>query len=204
MRKLIVGAFVSLDGVMQAPGAPDEDREGNFKHGGWLAPFVDSKFEDVMTDWITRAGAFLLGRKTYEIFASYWPTITNPKDQIAVALNSRPKFVASRTLNDVTWKNSTLLEGDVASAVRKLKEQEGGEIEVHGSANFIQTLLRDDLIDGFRIWRFPVTLGTGKRLFDEGTISANFRLTEVQQTSKGGVLTVYERAGKVEHGEIGR
>lgn len=204
MRKLTVGAFVTLDGVVQAPGGPEEDLEQAFKHGGWLAPFVDPKFEKIMTDWTAGAGAFLLGRKTYEMFASYWPTITNPKDEIATALNSRPKYVASRTLNDVTWTNSTLLEGDVASAVAELKKEEGGEIEVHGSANLIQTLMRHDLVDRFRIWTAPVTLGSGKRLFAEGTVPARFQLSEVQQTTTGAVLMVYDRAGDVRSGVIGR
>lgn len=203
MRKLIVGAFVTLDGVVQAPGGPREDLEGNFKHGGWLAPFVKPKFEKIMTDWTNRGGAYLLGRKTYEIFANYWPKVTDPADQIASAFNSRPKYVASRTLKDLTWKGTTLLDGDVAAAVADLKKQDGGEIQVHGSANLIQTLMRNDLVDTFRLWFAPITLGSGKRLFDEGTIPAGFQLADIQQGTKGALLMVYERAGNVEQGEIG-
>jgi len=202
MRKLITGAFVSLDGVMQAPGGPDEDREGGFKHGGWLVPHFDDRFLQIMTDWTRRAGAFLLGRKTYEIFAQAWPKSTDPADEIAVALNTRPKFVASRTLREVGWNNSHLLQGDVAAQVAKLKSQEGGEIQVHGSGALVQTLLERDLIDTLRLWLFPVTLGTGKRLFGEGTIPASFRLADTQVVASGAVLHVYERAGGLRYGEL--
>ena len=147
---------------------PDEDRDGGFRHGGWLVPYFDEKFVEIMTDWTKRAGAFLLGRKTYEIFAGSWPKSSDPADEIATALNTRPKFVASRTLDTLAWNNSHLLKSDVAEEVAKLKAQEGGEIQVHGSSNLIQTLLKHDLVDTFRIWQFPVVLGTGKRLFGEG------------------------------------
>jgi dihydrofolate reductase len=139
MRKLVVGTFLTLDGVMQAPGGPNEDREGGFRHGGWLVPYFDEKFGEIMTEWTKRAGAYLLGRKTYEIFAASWPKSTDPADEIATALNTRPKFVASRTLDKVTWNNSHLLKGDVIKEVAKLKVLEGGEIQVHGSSNLLQT-----------------------------------------------------------------
>ena len=202
MRKLVVGSFLTLDGVMQAPGGPNEDREGGFVHGGWLVPYFDEKFVEIMTEWSKRAGAFLLGRKTYEMFAASWPTSTDPGDEIATALNTRPKFVASRTLDKVTWNNSHLLKGDVAEEVVKLKVQEGGEIQVHGSSNLLQTLLKHNLIDTFRIWQFPVVVGTGKRLFGEGTIPGSFRLVDTQQTATGAVLHVYERAGNLKYGEV--
>ena len=202
MRKLVVGTFLTLDGVMQAPGGPDEDREGGFRHGGWLVPYFDEKFGEIMTEWTKRAGAFLLGRKTYEIFAASWPTSTDPADEIATALNTRPKFVASRTLDEVTWNNSRLLRGDVAEEVAKLKVREGGEIQVHGSSDLLQTLLERDLIDTLRLWQFPVVVGTGKRLFGEGTIPGSFRLVDTQQTATGAVLHVYERAGGLEYGEV--
>jgi len=202
MRKLVVGTFVTLDGVMQAPGGPDEDRDGDFQHGGWLVPYFDEKLVEIMTDWTIRAGAFLLGRKTYEIFAGSWPKSTDPADLIATALNTRPKHVASRTLHEVTWNNSSLLEGDVAEVVARLKAQEGGEIQVHGSGNLLQTLLRDDLIDTLRIWQFPVVIGTGKRLFGKGTIPRSFRLVDTQLASTGAVLHVYERAGGLRYGEV--
>jgi dihydrofolate reductase len=202
MRKLVVGAFTTLDGVMQAPGGPDEDRDGGFRHGGWLVPYFDEKFVEIMTDWTKRAGAFLLGRKTYEIFAGSWPKSTDPADEIATALNTRPKFVASRTLDTLAWNNSHLLKGDVAEEVAKLKAQEGGEIQVHGSSNLIQTLLKHDLVDTLRIWQFPVVLGTGKRLFGEGTIPRSFRIVDTQMNTTDAVLHVYERAGGLKYGEV--
>ena len=202
MRKLIAGAFTSLDGVVQAPGGPDEDRDGGFPHGGWLVPYFDEKFGQAMTEWTKRAGAFLLGRRTYEIFAGSWPNATDPADEIATALNTRPKFVASRTLEEVSWNNAHLLEGDVVEGVAKLKAQDGGELQVHGSGGLLQTLLEHDLVDTLRIWQFPVVLGTGKRLFGEGASPAAFRLVESQQTPAGAVLHVYERAGKLRYGEV--
>ena len=202
MRKLVVGTFLTLDGVMQAPGGPNEDREGGFQHGGWLVPFFDEQFGESMTEWTLRAGAFLLGRKTYEIFAASWPKSTDPADEIAIALNTRPKFVASRTLGEVTWNNSHLLKDAVAEEVAKLKVHDGGEIQVHGSSDLLQTLLKHDLIDTFRIWQFPVVVGSGKRLFGEGAIPRSFRLADTQQTATGAVLHVYERAGGLEYGEV--
>ncbi len=202
MRKLVVGAFTTLDGVVQAPGGPDEDRDGGFQHGGWLVPYFDARFGEIMTEWTIRAGAFLLGRKTYEIFADSWPKSTDPADEIAAALNTRPKFVASRTLDKVNWNNSILLEGDVAEEVAKLKAQDGGEIQVHGSSNLVQTLLEDDLVDTLRIWQFPVVLGTGKRLFGEGTIPRSFRLVDTQLNTTGAALHIYERAGGLKYGEV--
>ena len=202
MRKLVVGVFRTLDGVMQAPGGPDEDRDGGFQHGGWLVPYFDEQFLQVMTEWTKQAGAFLLGRKTYEMFAVSWPNSTDPADEIATALNTRPKFVASRTLDAVNWGNSHLLRGDVAEEVSKLKAQEGGEIQVHGSSDLLQTLLKQNLVDTLRIWQFPVVVGTGKRLFGEGTIPSSFRLVDTQQTATGAVLHVLERAGGLIYGEV--
>jgi dihydrofolate reductase len=201
MRKLIVGAFTSLDGVVQAPGGPGEDRDGGFPHGGWLVPYFDERFGQLMTEWTKRAGAFLLGRKTYEMFAGSWPNATDPADEAAAALNTRPKFVASRTLKEVSWRNAHLLEGDVSEEVARLKAQDGAEIQVHGSGQLLQTLLEHDLVDTLRIWQFPVVLGTGKRLFGEGAIPLAFRLVESQQTPAGAVLHVYERAGKLGYGQ---
>lgn len=202
MRKLVVGTFVTLDGVMQAPGGPDEDREGGFVHGGWLVPYFDEKFLQIMTEWTKQASAFLLGRKTYEMFAASWPNATDPADESAAALNTRPKFVASRTLEKVTWNNSHLLKGDVTEAVAKLKAEAEGEIQVHGSSHLLQTLLKHNLVDTLRIWQFPVVLGTGKRLFGEGTMPGSFRLVDTQQIATGAVLHVYERAGDLKYGEV--
>jgi dihydrofolate reductase len=202
MSKLVAGTFLTLDGVMQAPGGPDEDRDGRFEHGGWLVPYFDDRLGEIMTEWIKRAGAFLLGRRTYEIFAGSWPRSTDPADEIATALNTRPKFVASRTLETVDWNNSHLLKGDVAEEVAKLKAQDAGEIQVHGSSGLLQTLLEHDLIDTLRIWHFPVVVGPGKRLFGEGTIPRSFRLVDSQQTTPGAVLHVYERVGDLRYGEV--
>lgn len=202
MRKLVAGAFVTLDGVMQAPGGPDEDREGGFPHGGWLVPFLDEEFGAAMSAWTTRAGGFLLGRKTYEIFAASWPKSTDPADEAGAALNSRPKYVASRTLERLEWQNSTLLRGDVVEEVARLKKQDGGEIQVHGSSDLLQTLLRHDLVDTLRIWQFPVVLGTGKRLFGAGASPGRFRLVDTMVTAPGAALHVYERAGRLNYGEV--
>lgn len=202
MGKLVVGTFLTLDGVMQAPGGPDEDHDGGFTHGGWLVPYFDEEFAAIMTEWTTRAAAFLLGRKTYEIFAASWPKAPDPSDRTATALNTRPKYVASRTLDEVTWNNSHLLEGDVAEAVRALKTRGDGEIQVHGSSDLLQTLLRHDLVDALRLWHFPVVLGTGKRLFGDGTIPLAFRLVEARQTSTGAVMHMYERVGDLLYGEV--
>lgn len=202
MRKLVAGTFLTLDGVMQAPGGPDEDREGDFSHGGWLVPYFEQKMGEIMTEWMSRAGAFLLGRKTYEIFAAYWPRVTDPADTIATVLNTLPKYVASRTLERLAWHNSQVLSGDVVEAVTALKAEEGGEIQVHGSGHLLQTLLRADLIDTLRIWQFPLVLGTGKRLFGEGTVPRSFRLIETELVATGAVLHVYERAEGLGYGEF--
>jgi dihydrofolate reductase len=202
MRKLVAGAFVTLDGVMQAPGGPDEDRDGGFTHGGWLVPYFDEKLGEIIDEWVDVAGGFLLGRRTYEIFAASWPNSTDPDDRVAAALNQRPKYVASRTLDKVDWQNSTLLKGDVVEEVRKLKAQDGGEIQVHGSSDLLQTLLKHDLVDTLRIWWFPVVLGAGKRLFAEGTTPGAFELVRTEATTTGAVLHVYERAGDVRYGVV--
>jgi dihydrofolate reductase len=198
MRTLVAGMFVTLDGVMQAPGGPNEDRDGGFQHGGWLVPYFDEKFGEIMAEWTKRADAFLFGRKTYEMFADSWPKSSDPEE----VLNIRPKFVASRTLDTVDWNNSILLKGEVAEEVAKLKAQEGGEIQVHGSGNLLQTLLKHDLVDTLRIWQFPVVLGTGKRLFGEGAIPRSFRLVDTQLNTTGAVLHVYERVGNLKYGEV--
>ena len=202
MRQLVVGAFVTMDGVMQAPGGPDEDREGGFQHGGWLVPYFDDTFLAIVSEWTKRAGAFLLGRKTYDIFAGSWPNATDPADEVATALNARPKFVASRTRRALEWNNSVVLEGDVAARVKELKAGDGAEIQVHGSSDLLQTLLAHDLVDSLRIWQFPVVLGTGKRLFGRGAVPLAFRLVETQVTGTGAVLLAYERVGTLRYGEV--
>jgi dihydrofolate reductase len=191
-----------MDGVMQAPGGPDEDRDGGFEYGGWTAPFFDDKAGQNIADWMSGAGAFLLGRKTYEIFAGYWPNVADPNDAVAKALNEKPKYVASHTLKSAEWAPTTVIK-DVPSDVRRLKEEDGAEIQVHGSGNLMQTLLKHDLVDTFRLWLFPVLLGTGKRLFGEGTVPASFKLTDMGTTETGCMLHVYERAGAVKVGTVG-
>ncbi len=202
MTKLTVNTFLSLDGVMQAPGGPEEDRDGGFEHGGWSVPYADDQFGQAMSEWITGAGGLLLGRKTYEIFAGHWPRITDEEDPIAAALNRLPKYVASRTLDRVEWNNSTLLKGDVADAVAGLKRGSGPEIQVHGSGNLAQTLIRRDLIDEYRLWFMPVVLGRGKRLFADGAVPAAMRLVDTKALSTGAVLHAYERAGALQYGSF--
>ncbi|WP_433435594.1 dihydrofolate reductase family protein [Nonomuraea sp. CA-141351] len=202
MRKLTVTTFVSLDGVMQGPGGPDEDRDGGFEHGGWTVPHFDQHLMGVMTALVERGDALLLGRRTYEIFAAAWP-LAPADDPIGAKLNSMPKYVASRTLDRVAWQNSTLLAGDAAEAVAELKRGGGGEIQVHGSGNLVQTLVEHDLVDEFHLLVFPVLLGSGKRLFAEGTIPAGLRLVDSATSGSGVIEATYERQGKVEYGEMG-
>jgi dihydrofolate reductase len=202
LRKLMVTTFVSLDGVMQGPGGSDEDRDGGFEHGGWSVPHFDQGLIQLMTELTSRAGALLLGRRTYDIFAASWP-LAAADDPIGSKLNSVPKYVASRTLDTVSWQNSTLLTGDVADAVGKLKQGVGGEIQVHGSGALVQTLIEHDLVDEFHVLVFPVLLGSGKRLFAEGTIPAGLKLVSTTTSSTGVVTGTYARNGKVEYGAMG-
>jgi dihydrofolate reductase len=200
MRKLTVNTFVTLDGVMQAPGGPGEDPSGGFKHEGWSVNYWDDTMGQVMGQFMGKPFDLLLGRKTYEIFAAHWPRVTN--DPAADALNSAKKHVASRTLERVEWQNSTLITGDVATYVAALKEQSGPEIQIHGSGNLLQTLMKHDLIDEFQLMIFPILLGTGKRLFADGTIPAGLKLVESQTASTGVVIARYERAGDVKYGSF--
>jgi dihydrofolate reductase len=201
MGKLVVGTFLTLDGVMQGPGGPEEDTEGGFEHGGWSVPFWgDDRMGEFMDESMGRADALLLGRKTYEIFAGHWPNVGDD-DPMAAKLNSVQKYVASTTLEGVNWQNSTLIEGDVAEAVAKLKDEKT-EIQVPGSQNLIQTLLERDLIDEYRLWFFPVALGTGKRLFADGTIPTNLKLVGSETTSTGVAMNTYEVAGRSEYGSF--
>lgn len=197
MRKLAVNTFMSLDGVMQAPGGPDEDPTGGFTHGGWGV----NSFDDEMMGQMAEADPYelLLGRGTYEIFAAHWPYTDGP---IADHLNSTRKHVASTTLEQVEWSNSTLIKGDVAEYVATLKSQDGPEIQVHGSPGLIQTLLEHDLIDEFRMWIFPVVLGTGKRFFGDGTIPAALRLVDSKVSKTGVTINIYERAGDIDLGSF--
>ena len=199
MRKLSVNTFVSLDGVMQAPGGPEEDPTGGFEYGGWTVNYWDEMMGEVM-DAVGLPDELLLGRGTYEIFAAHWPHVTG--DPMADALNSARKHVASTTLDKVEWNNSTLIEGDVAAYVAKLKDGDGPEIQVHGSAGLIQTLLEHDLIDRLRVWIFPVVLGGGKRLFGEGAVPAGLRLVDSKVSTTGVAINTYEWAGEIETGSF--
>ena len=200
MRKLLLSTFVSLDGVMQAPGGPEEDPSGGFTLGGWSFGYWDEAMGQAMDEAFSRPCDLLLGRRTYEIFAAHWPRVSG--DPTADRLNSARKYVASRTLDRVEWQNSTLLEGDVAERVAALKEEPGPEIQVHGSANLIQTLLRHDLVDEFRVWIFPLVLGPGKRLFADGAVPRGLRLTDSKTSTTGVLMTTYERAGDVQPGSF--
>jgi dihydrofolate reductase len=196
----VVGTFLTVDGVMQAPGGPDEDRDGGFAHGGWSVKHWDEMMGKIIVEQMLEPDALLLGRRTYEIFAAHWPRVMDPDDPVASKLNGMRKYVASRTLRKLEWQNSTLLPGDAATDVARLKQQTGGEIQVAGSSNLIQTLLKHDLIDEFRLWVFPVMVGSGKRLFGDGTIPGAFRLVDSKASTTGVVIHRYERAGKLEHG----
>jgi len=197
MRKLVVNTFMSLDGVMQSPGGPEEDPTGGFAYGGWGANY----FDDEMMERVSESGPYelLLGRGTYEIFAAHWPYDEGP---IADQLNSTRKHVASRTLDSVDWNNSTLLTGGVAEYVAELKRQDGPEIQVHGSVGLIQTLLEHDLIDEYRLWIFPLVLGKGKRFFGAGTIPGGMKLVDSAVSKTGVTINTYERAGDIDLGSF--
>jgi dihydrofolate reductase len=196
MRKIVVLTFITFDGVMQAPGGPDEDSSGNFKHGGWTVPYFDDSLGKIMDRQMGSPFDLLLGRKTFEIFASYWP---HHKEEGA-GINDATKYVASSTLKTHEWEKSVFLSGDIAKEIKKLKQQDGPDIQVHGSSNLIQTLLQHDLVDEFWLKIFPVTLGAGKRLFDKGTIPAAYTLAESISLTSGVIIANYKRSGEVKTG----
>jgi len=202
MRKLVVLSFITLDGVMQAPGGPEEDPTGGFKHGGWVAGHFDDFLGKVMVEQMSRPFDLLLGRKTYEIFAAHWPYVENKEDPIAAGINNAKKYVVSRTLTTPRWSNSELIKGDVAKEIRNLKGQDGPEMQVHGSRTLIQTLLTHDLVDELWLKIFPITLGRGKRLFGEGTILVAFKLLESKVSPGGVIVAQYVRAGEVKTGSF--
>jgi dihydrofolate reductase len=199
MRQLIVNTFCSLDGVMQAPGGPEEDRDGGFEHGGWSFGYWDEQMQREMGEFMGRPFDLVLGRRTYEIFAAYWPHEEGPA---ADALNGATKHVASTTLTDVDWQNSHLIAGDVVDGVRALKEQDGPELQVHGSANLLQTLIASALVDELRAWIFPVVLGRGKRLFEEGIPADGLELTRSQTSSSGVVMATYRPGQAIKAGSF--
>ena len=193
MRKLVVIEFLSLDGVMQAPGSPDEDTEGGFEHGGWQRRFLDEEVGAMAAEGMAQTDAHLFGRKTYEGMAAYWPTAPSD-DPFAHHLNTTAKYVASRTLRSVGWQNSTLIEGDVAEEVAGLKEQPGGNIAVLGSGDLVQTLIEHDLVDEYSLTVSPIVLGNGKRLFREADQVRTLRLVDSKATSAGNVMLTYRPA----------
>lgn len=199
MRKLIVLTFLTLDGVMQAPGGPEEDAMGGFSYGGWTVPYFDDFLGEVMGEQMGKPFDLLLGRKTYEIFAAYWPFQTDPG---AAGINNATKYVASHNPILSDWKTTVHIK-NVAQDVKKLKQGEGSEIQVHGSSNLIQTLLKHDLVDELWLKIFPVVLGSGKRLFGEGALPAGFNLIECSSSPSGVIIASYARAGEVKTGSFG-
>lgn len=194
VRKLIVAEYLSLDGVVQAPGHAGEDPAGGFARGGWTGPYM-ADHGRYNSEFYRTVGGFLLGRLTYEIFAAYWPTVTNEGNEIARALNTLPKYVASTTLQQADWKGTTILKGDVPAAVADLRRQPGRPLVVVGSAQLAQTLLDADLVDEYQLWLHPIVLGSGKRLFRDAGAAATLRLVDSKTTSGGLVILTYGRAG---------
>jgi dihydrofolate reductase len=201
MAELTLTTFLTLDGVMQAPGGPDEDTTGGFPYGGWVFLHWDEESGRTIDDIFSKAEAFLLGRTTYDIFAAYWPHNTDKYELVANQLNSLPKYVASRTRTTFDWHGSSLIR-NVVGEIGELKQRYSGEIQVHGSCGLAQTLIQHDLIDEYRLLIFPVILGTGKRLFGSGTVPSMLKLVTSSSTSKGTIVSVYRRAGKLQTGSF--
>lgn len=202
MRKIVVLTFVSLDGVMQAPGGHEEDLSGNFSYGGWTVPYFDEVMGQVMGDQMGQPFDLLLGRKTYDLFAGFWPKQDPKTSPGAAQLNEAKKYVVSNGKPDLKWDNSELITGDVVVKLKALKNEDGPMLQVHGSANLIQTLLKEDLADELWLKIFPVTLGTGKKLFAEGTIPAAFELLSTKSSPSGVIIANYKRAGDVKTGSM--
>ena len=195
MSKLTMNTFLSLDGVVQSPGAPTKDPSGDFRQGGWAAPYSDAETAQYLGDALATVDALLLGRRTYEIFAAHWPQVAEPDDPIALTLTLLPKYVVSSTLEKVEWHNSRLIRGDVVNEVARLKCGHYDEIQIHGSAQLARTLIDHDLIDEYRLWFHPVVLNSGKRLFDSAHLRLALTLIDTQTTSTGVVINTYRRAG---------
>ena len=201
--QLTVTTFLTIDGVYQGPGGPDEDRSGGFDRGGWLAPHFDETGGRFMNEVFGRVDAFLLGRRTYDIFAGYWPHHADPDDPIANSLNTLPKYVASTTLTDPKWANTTVLGGDVVAAVRQLKERDGRELQVHGSGALVRFLLEHDLVDRLNLLVFPVIVGAGKRLFPDQGKATGLALESSRSTPSGVIISVYRPTGRAQFGTVG-
>lgn len=200
--KLTVTTFVSVDGVMQGPGGPEEDRSGGFTRGGWLVPHFDERTGEFMVEVFGEVDAFLLGRRTYDIFAAAWPNATDPDDPIASRLNTLPKYVASTTLKEPEWGPTTVLDGDVPAAVAELKRQPGRELQVHGSGTLVRTLHEHDLVDEYRLLIFPVIVGEGRRLFPGRGVATGLTLVESRTTGSGVTIQVYKPTGRPEFGTV--
>lgn len=194
MRKITVNMFVTLDGVIQGPGGPEEDTSDGFKYGGWISNSWDDTLGKIMDEFMARPFDLLLGRKTYEIFAAYWPYVEN---DIADKFNAAKKYVVSKTVNKLNWKNSFLIKDNVTGEIRKLKEQDGPELHIYGSSNLIKTLVNSNLIDQFNVWTFPVAVGKGKQLFGDGTNAVSLKLVDVKSSDKGVIIAAYEPAGEL-------
>ena len=200
MRKLTINTFITLDGVMQAPGSPEEDPTGNFKYGGWSFHYWDEIMGKTMSEFMAKPFELLLGRKTYEIFAAHWPYIKN--DPTANKFNTTKKYVVSKTVNKLNWNNSFLIKDNIVEEINKLKEQNGPELQVHGSSNLIKTLVNGKLVDLFNIWTFPVTVGNGKQLFGDGTNASALKLVDVKSSSTGVIIASYKPAGELKLGSF--
>ncbi|MEU0075962.1 dihydrofolate reductase family protein [Streptomyces sp. NPDC006332] len=200
MGKLVSTLFVTLDGVYQAPGGPQEDPSGGFDQGGWSVPYGDDDFGRFVTEVFDNVGGFLLGRRTYEIFASYWPKMTDPSDPIASKLNALPKYVVSGTLDAPGWSGTTVIDGDLAKEVTALKDRTDGELQVHGSGALVRSLLDLGLVDTLHLLSFPVVLGAGRRLFAEGAVPTAFRHAGGRVTAAGVSIQSYDLAGRPEYG----
>jgi dihydrofolate reductase len=198
--RLTVTSHLTLDGVVQRNGKPEPEPNDGFEHGGWQVPYLDEEFAGLAGAWIDAADAFLFGRRTYELFDEHWSKITDPNDPLATKLNALPKYVVSTTLNRPKWNNATLLEGDVLEEIAKLKRQPGNELQVHGSGTLVQTLMRHDQIDEYRLFIHPVVLGTGNRFFGDGTRPTALTLVDTKTTGRGVVAHVYRPSGKPKYG----
>lgn len=200
MRKIVTNSFVTLDGIMQAPGGPQEDMSGDFKYGGWSVNYWDDVMMKTMEEASQTPYDLLLGRKTYEIFAAHWPFLEN--DPMADKFNKATKYVATKTLRAPTWKNTTILNGDFVQQIKKIKSQDGIEIQVHGSANLLQTLFRHQLADEMRVWIFPAVVGKGKRLFEEETLSSNLKMIDSKVSGSGVIIATYVPNGEISIGSF--
>ena len=202
MRRLVLTTFASVDGVMQSPGAPDEDRSGGFEMGGWLVPYVDASTAAFAVEWIQQAGGILLGRRSYEMLASYWPHVTDPDDVLARHLNRLPKYVVSTTLTNPTWRPATVIAGDLVTEIKRLKADGDGELQVHGSRRLARSLIGQGLVDEYRLWVFPVLLGAGERLFGDGLPPTGLRMVGSRTSESGVVVHTYQPAGPLTFGSF--